>query len=348
MNTSQGTLGALSPAAGQFPANHAYYLREFLETVNPELIYKNFGTTKAFDKNSGNRMVINQVLKLPTDAPTGGGTFLLTEGVTPTAQQFQMRRFEHTVNQYGGFAITTDRLTMESVNGITSEFNKRIAEQAGEVMNMVIRDDLLGGDQVRLAGGAAYGGVGVEYDALTAATAQATICADLDFLFRAFKHEKAKAFTPQTKGSTNVGTAPQFESYPIIVPIDAIGVLESLNDGVHKFIHAKDYSSQRALWPNEIGSFKQFAFILDSEASIITNGAGTPQSVALCPVFAKGAYLVTPMGADSAEIIVKALGSSGSTDPLNQRASIGWKAMNGAFIVQQTYMFRYAFSLGAA
>ena len=47
------------------------------------------------------------------------------------------------------------------------------------------------------------------------------------------------------------------------------------------------------------------------------------------------------------ELITKPLGSSGTLDPINQRASMGWKAKGGTFIVQDLYMFRYEFSIGA-
>jgi N4-gp56 family major capsid protein len=341
MNISTGTLGAATPAAGAFPAHHAYYVREFIEIANPLLIYKNFGGTKPIEKNTGNTMVFSKVNKLAKD--NSGAFFTLAEGVTPVAQQFQMTRVTHSVGQYGGYAITTDRITDESINGITSEFNKRLAEQAGEVMNGVIRDNLLGGSQARFANG-----VGTR-DGILAATTADQMETDLAFIYLALRKELVKPFNPHTKGSTNIGTTPMFEAYPIIVPLEAIPLIEALVDGAgHKFIHAKDYASQRALWPNEYGMYKQFAFILDTESKFVTNAAATPQNIALCPVFGKDAYLVTPVGTGDAEVIVKPLGSAGTTDPLNQRASIGWKARNGAVIVQQTYMWRYELSLGAA
>lgn len=334
LNTSQGTIGDLNPATGNFPANHAYYVREFIEIANPILVYDQFGTPKDIPNNTSNRIVFNKILKLPND-PAGR---LLTEGVTPTEQTFDLVRLQKDVNQYGGFATTTDRLQTESINGLTSEFNKRIAEQGGETMNKVVRDDLVGGTNVRYANGVA------NRDAITAA---GVFAADFDFMFQAFKLEKVKPIRPMTMGSQNINTTPTRETYPVVVAVESTSLLETLDDGNgNTFINTERYASQRPTWMNEYGTFKQFSFILDTEAEVVSNAAGTPQDINLSLVFGKDAYHTTRIGASDVEVIVKPLGSGGTTDPLNQRSTIGWKAKKAAVIVQETYMFRYEFSLG--
>jgi len=333
LNVSTGTLGDLAPALGAFPANNEYYVREFIEIAAPELIYDMFGTPRDIPCNNSNTIRHNKVLKLPTLEATP-----LVEGVSPVEQQFQMVRIEKTIDQYGGFAKTTDRLTDESINGLTSEFNTRIAEQAGETMNKVCRDDLLGSTNVRQANGVA------NIDAIGAA---GVFSADFDFMFKALKLEKVKAPRPMTSGSTNIGSTPQREKYPVIVPVEATSLLETLDDGLgNTFSNSQDYASQGASWMNEYGSFKQFAFILDTEASIVVNANATPQDVAQALVFGQGAYHTTRLGKGDVEVIIKPLGSSGTSDPLNQRATIGWKAKKGSTIVQPTYMWQYNFSLG--
>ncbi len=57
-------------------------------------------------------------------------------------------------------------------------------------------------------------------------------------------------------------------------------------------------------------------------------------------LFAKDAYGVTPMTGHSLENIVKPLGSGGSTDPLNQRATSGWTAFTQAIILNDAFMIR--------
>lgn len=52
------------------------------------------------------------------------------------------------------------------------------------------------------------------------------------------------------------------------------------------------------------------------------------------------AYGVTELTGGGLETIVKQLGSSGTADPLNQRATTGWKATKTAEILVDTYMVR--------
>jgi N4-gp56 family major capsid protein len=335
LNISTGTIGAASPALGAFPANHKYYVAEFIRIANPELVFDMFGTPANISNNSSNTIVFNKVNKLSTLESSP-----LTEGTTPTEQQFQMSRLEKAVDQYGGYATTTDRLSEESVNGLTSQFNMRIAEQGAETMNKVVRDDLLGGTNIRYAGGVA------DRDSITTSSMPA---ADFAFMFKAFKNEKVKPIRPMTSGSANTGTTPTRETYPVIVPWEAVGLLEALDDGEgNTFTNTENYSSQRPTWTNEYGTFKQFSFIGDTETSTADNTAGTPQEISLSLVFGKGAFHTTLIGASDVEVIIKPLGSGGTTDPLNQRSTIGWKAKKAAVIVQPTYMFQYEFSLGDA
>ena len=335
LNVSTGTPGDAAPSAGAFPANHAYYVKEFLEIANPELVYETFGTPKPIPANSSNEITFNKVLKLATleGAP-------LTEGVTPTEQTFQMVRISQTVSQFGGYARTSDRLHEESVNGVTSEFNKRIGEQAGETMNKVVRDGLLGGSNARYRGGVA------NRDLITTAGVGAD---DFDFMFQALKLEKVKFLAPMVKGSTGVGTTPAREAFYCITAVEAMPYLEALDDGLgNKFKSVETYAGQTSTMMNEFGRFKNFVFVTDTESSIVTNAAGTPQLINQSLIFGKGAYHYTTIANSDIELIIKPLGSSGDLDALNQRASIGWKAKKASVIVQPTYMWRYEFSLGDA
>lgn len=329
------TIGDNNPPLGGFPANHRYFVAEFISIANPKLVYDLFGTPSDIPNNSSNVIVFNKVLKLSTleNSP-------LVEGVTPTEQQFQMQRIEKAIDQYGGFATTTDRLSSESINNVNSQYNMRIADQGAETMNKVVRDDLTGGTNVRYAGGVA------NRDLITASSMP---FGDFDFMFKAFKNEDVEPVRPMTGGSENIGTSAQRETYAVIVPWESTGLLEALDDGNgNTFTNAQDYRTQRMVWPNEYGSFKQFSFIGNNQTSTVTNAAGTPQDISLSLVFGRGAYHTTKIGASDVEVIIKPLGSGGTTDPLNQRSTIGWKAKKGAVIVQPTYMFRYEFSLGDA
>jgi len=330
LNISTGTPGAATPAAGAHPPHHSYYERRFLEIQKPLRVYNKFGSQSTIEKHRGNIIVYTKVDKLPTLEGTP-----ITEGVIPTEQLMQTRRIQKDVNQYGGFIKTTDRLTNESINGITAEFTTRVGEQAAETMNLVERNDLLGGSIGRFSNGV------VDQDSVVTSA----LALDFQFMFTALKNARAKFITRMTGGSENVGTSSVFGAYVVIVPVEAAEHLEALDDGRgKKFVHISDYSSQVQPFENEYGTFKNFRFILDDQAQIQTNGI-TGRDIARCLVFAKDAYATVTVDGNMSELFIKAKGSAGTLDPIDQHSSIGWKAMSAAAIKQPTSMFRYEFAL---
>ena len=57
-------------------------------------------------------------------------------------------------------------------------------------------------------------------------------------------------------------------------------------------------------------------------------------------IIGKNAYGVTDVEGGGLETIVKQKGSAGTADPLDQRASAGWKALKTAEILSDEYMLR--------
>ena len=76
-------------------------------------------------------------------------------------------------------------------------------------------------------------------------------------------------------------------------------------------------------------------------AVVCGTGAGRDGSaIYLTLVLGAGAYGVTTITGGGLEHIVKALGSGGTSDPLNQRATCGWKATKTAERLVEQYMVR--------
>ena len=55
---------------------------------------------------------------------------------------------------------------------------------------------------------------------------------------------------------------------------------------------------------------------------------------------AEGAYGVTEVTGGGLQTIIKQLGSAGTADPLDQRSTVGWKAMQTAEILMEPYIVR--------
>ena len=74
-------------------------------------------------------------------------------------------------------------------------------------------------------------------------------------------------------------------------------------------------------------------------ADIGAGGSGKADVYATL-VLGKNAYAVTNIEGNGAETIAKQRGSGGTTDPLNQRATVGWKANRAVAILVQQNMIR--------
>ena len=69
-------------------------------------------------------------------------------------------------------------------------------------------------------------------------------------------------------------------------------------------------------------------------------GGASGRSVYATLVIGANAYGVTEITGGGLQHIVKQLGSAGTADPLNQRATAGWKAIKAAKILNDAYMVR--------
>ena len=79
---------------------------------------------------------------------------------------------------------------------------------------------------------------------------------------------------------------------------------------------------------------------LGLEAKIFAKGGASSIDVYATLVIGANAYGVTEITGGGLQHIVKQLGSGGSADPLNQRATVGWKATKTAVVLSPQYMVR--------
>lgn len=106
-----------------------------------------------------------------------------------------------------------------------------------------------------------------------------------------------------------------------------------------EWIDVHKYAAPENIYNGEIGKLAGVRFIETSEAKIWT-GSGCPSGLAVFGtlVLAAHAYAVTEVEGGGLQHIVKQLGAG--EDPLNQRASVGWKAIKTAERLCEQYMVR--------
>ena len=103
------------------------------------------------------------------------------------------------------------------------------------------------------------------------------------------------------------------------------------------------YCKPEEMYEGEIGRIAGVRFVETSEAAVYKGAADEcPEGLAVfgCLFIADGAYGVTEVTGGGLQTIVKQLGSAGTADPLDQRSTVGWKALQTAEILMEPYMVR--------
>ena len=105
------------------------------------------------------------------------------------------------------------------------------------------------------------------------------------------------------------------------------------------WVEAHKYASPEEIFEGEIGKIGNVRFVETSEAKI-WKGTGCPTGLAVFGTLVLGAhaYATTELEGGGLQHIVKQLGYG--DDPLNQRASVGWKAVKTAERLSEQYMVR--------
>ena len=144
-------------------------------------------------------------------------------------------------------------------------------------------------------------------------------------------------------------TVPFDKSYVAIVhPYVAYDLMQD-----EKWEEWNKYTNAESMYEGELGRIGNVRFVESTEAKIWDKEtAGGDVSVFSTLVIGKNAYGVTEVEGGGLQTIVKQLGSGGTADPLNQRASAGWKAIKTAEILSDEFMVRIesssSFSAAAA
>lgn len=228
----------------------------------------------------------------------------LTEGVTPDGQSLTVSTVEATVAQYGGYITLSDMLLMTAIDNNMVQATKLLGAQAGASLDTITREVLNGGTNVVYAGGV---------DSRSALSANLTVD-DIKKAVRALKNQNAE----------KIG-----DSFVAIIHPDV--TYDLTNDPAWQAV--KDYDP-KDWYEGEIGKIAGVRFVETTEAKIFEGGVYSTL------ILGDNAYGVTEIEGGGLEHIVKQLGSAGTSDALNQRATVGWKATKVAERLVEQFMVR--------
>ena len=294
-------------SAGLSVEMKTYYSDYLIDNAQPELVHDQFGQKHPIPQNGGKTIEFRKFV------PLGKALDEIVEGVTPNGQNLTVTKLEATVAQYGNYVTLSDIVQLTAIDNVLVETTKLLGSQAGMTLDTITREVLNGGTNVIYSGGK---------EARASLTADCKLTVDDIY--------KAARFLKQQN-------APKIEGgYVAIIHPDV--AYDLMRD--EEWIDVHKYSATTEIFEGEIGKIAGVRFVETTEAKIFADRGASNRDVYSTLVLGANAYGVTELSGGGLKHIVKQLGSGGTSDPLDQRGTAGWKATKVAVRLVETYMTR--------
>lgn len=303
-------LSTLSETAKQ------YYERKLLMRALPLLAVYKAGLKNSVPKSSGNQVSWRRMNALAT------ATTALSEGVTPTSASLDMTEVTGTVAQYGNFVTVSDALDLMGIDPIIAEATDVIGENAGQSVEQIIRTEVVTGTSVIYATGSARNAQSSS-NPLTLTMVRKGV--------RQLEVNDAKPFFSD-KDENGIGGVYLGWIHPRAY-YDLFGDTTLQNTFI--------YSDPDKIYTMKLPVAGGVAWIKSTYAPVFAGAGSGAADVYGTMIFGKEAFgVVDVAGTGKFKTIVKQLGSGGTEDPLEQRATIGWKSFQLPKILNNNFMVR--------
>ena len=292
--------------SGLSAENKTFYDMTLLDEAQAALVHDQFAQKRPIPMNGGKTIEFRKFASLPK------ATTPLTEGVTPDGKSLNVTAVTATVAQYGDYITQSDVLELTSIDNTIVEATKILGRQAGLTLDTITRNVLQSGTNVTYCPKS-------NGDEVTSRTGLDTTC---QLTVKVVQQVVAKL-----KGQN----APTINGkyVAIIHPYVAYSLMRD-----PEWIDAHKYAQPDNLFTGEIGEIAGVRFVETTEAKVYQGGVfGTL-------IMGANAYGVTEITGGGLQTIIKQKGSAGTADPLDQRSSIGWKAIKTAELLIPNYLVR--------
>lgn len=275
-----------------------------LETLEPNLYYAQFGKRPMSMDGYG-----TAAWTKPTKMTVSAATATLTEGTTPASQAYTYTTVTATPTQYGIFVELSDRVIKAAKTAIIDEAGETLGYNIARIIDQVVQTTVNAGTLVIYADAVAN----------RAALGAPNTLGGAELNKAAIKLKSTDA--KEVDGGGFIGIVHPF----------AAGDLRAEANGA--WVEFSKYTTPDKLFNGETGKLYGVRLVESSNVQTFTS------TVTVYPtlVMGKNAYGVTDW--TSLSNFYKPLGS-GSSDPLNQRATIGTKVDFATVILEQNAMVR--------
>lgn len=303
-NMMLSTSGEIDPAFQK--AND----QKFVELHKPKLVFEKYIGSVNLPANSGN------TVRFPKKNRITPKNTLLKEGKTPEPNKFQISAVTATVEQHGDYVMYSDVALGTSIYDLMAYARDVQAFESAEVKNALIRDDILANDsiQVAYADKVAADGTTTEVSSVSGIDKSAKLTVDV--VRKMVRIMKRNNIQPA------VG-----EDYVMFIHPDQWYDLTS----DPKWADMHKHADPTPLFTGEIGRISGMRFV-ETTTTLVTKDGASGSTVYHTIVLGADAVDQVKMANGGVTTIAKGLGSGGTADPLNQRATVGWKMFYGASV----------------
>lgn len=302
MTVQVTTQGSLTAEAKTF------YDRVLLERAVAMFVFAQFAQRRPLMRGNGKTIEFRKFASLtPSITP-------LTEGVTPSGDSLSVSAITATIAQYGNYVKGSDLLDLTSIDPILTETAMLLGENAADTLNRVVRGILFAGTSVQYANG--------RVSRVTVAAGDVLTVLEIRKAVRSLKRNKARPLDGR--------------NYVAFVNEGAVFDLQSDTN----WVNAAQYAGAEQVFTGELGRIFGVRFVESTENPVFAGAGAGGIDVHATTVLGANAYGMIPLEGADLEFIFKSLGSSGTSDPLNQLWTIGWKNSFAAKILQELFMVR--------
>ena len=270
-----------------------FYDMTLIDEAGASLVHEQFGQKRPIPANGGKTIEFRKFSPLPKAMEP------LTEGVTPDGKSLNVDTVTATVSQYGDFITQSDMLELTAVDNTILEATKLLGRQAGITLDTVVRNVLHTGTNVTYC-------PKVENGTETEITSRADLGENCQLTVDVVMQVAAKL---RAQNAPTIGG----KYVAIIHPYVAYDLMRD-----PEWIDAHKYAAPENLFEGEIGEIAGVRFVQSTEAKVYEGG------IFGSLFLGANAYGITEVTGGGLQTIVKQKGSAGTSDPLDQRSSVGY------------------------
>ena len=300
--------------AGMTNGMKQFFSRKLLVRAVPNFVHAGHGDQDGIPSGEG-RSIEWRRYERP-----GAATTALTDGTPGAVTNLTISAVQATIDQYGAYNQHSEVLQLQNYDPFLNSWASMWGEHMGDTIDIIARNVLTAGTTVQFASTAASRGA---------------VGGSTSFRINYAEIREATA----TLDSNDAKPLDDNKFLAIIHPNTKAEIFAD-SDILTSFQQAYPRGPENPLAKGEIGDFYGIRWLVSSNARVFGSQGASGADVYATLVFGRNWYGEVDYEAMGSRMIVKAVGSGGPADPLDQLGTHGWKAAYVAAITNQNFGVR--------